>query len=86
MSLVGAMAAVSKIAAVVIDTAGSSTAAGGCCCMTRDRSTAAGRVGSVTAELAADDGCSLGTPLSLAGIGVSIISLIVVLGYREGKD
>lgn len=81
------MAAVSKIAAVVIDTAGSSTAAGGCCCcMTRDRSTAADRVGSVTAELAADDGCSLGTPLSLAGIGVSIISLIVVLGYREGKD
>lgn len=81
------MADVSKIAAVVIDTAGSSTAAGGCCCcMTRDRSTAADRVGSVTAELAADDGCSLGTPLSLAGIGVSIISLIVVLGYREGKD
>lgn len=80
--------AVSKIAAVVIDTAGSWTAAGGCCCccMTRDRSTAADRVGSVTAELAADDGCSLGTPLSLAGIGVSIISLIVVLGYREGKD
>lgn len=83
LALTGRLKAVAAV--VVTDTAVDSSIAEAArtdCCKTTDRS-AADRTGSVTAELAADDGCSRETPLSRTGIGSSIISLIVLLGYRR---